>query len=135
MPTIGKIAGMDHLSAARLRRAGIKTSRAFLEEARGEKRLVSLSEATGIDQNTLRDLAASADLMRLEGMGGTYCGLLRAAGIHSVSELGRLSSEEVTRALLAVNHNRRIVRRLPSPREVEMWVSQASDPRFANREQ
>lgn len=126
---------MDHLSAARLRRAGIKTSRAFLEEARGEKRLVSLSEATGIDQNTLRDLAASADLMRLEGMGGAYCGLLRAAGIHSVSELGRLSSEEVTTALLAVNHNRRIVRRLPSPREVEMWVSQASDPRFANREQ
>ncbi len=126
---------MDHLSAARLRRAGIKTSRAFLEEARGEKRLVSLSEATGIDQNTLRDLAASADLMRLEGMGGAYCGLLRAAGIHSVSELGRLSSEEVTGALLAVNHNRRIVRRLPSPREVEMWVSQASDPGFANREQ
>lgn len=135
MPTIGKIAGMDHLSAARLRRAGIKTSRAFLEEARGEKRLVSLSEATGIDQNTLRDLAASADLMRLEGMGGAYCGLLRAAGIHSVSELGRLSSEEVTGALLAVDHNRRIVRRLPSPREVEMWVSQASDPGFANREQ
>jgi len=126
---------MDHLSAARLRRAGIKTSRAFLEEARGEKRLVSLSEATGIDQNTLRDLAASADLMRLEGMGGAYCGLLRAAGIHSVSELGRLSSEEVTGALLAVDHNRRIVRRLPSPREVEMWVSQASDPGFANREQ
>lgn len=125
---------MDHLSAARLRRAGIKTSRAFLEEARGEKRLVSLSEATGIDQNTLRDLAASADLMRLGGMGRAYCGLLRAAGIHSVAQLGRLSPEEVTRGLLAVNHSRRIVRRLPSPREVELWVSQASDPGFANRE-
>ncbi|MDE0131329.1 MAG: DUF4332 domain-containing protein [bacterium] len=134
MPTIGKIAGMDHLSAARLRRAGIKTSRTFLEEARGEKRLVSLSEATGIDQNTLRNLAASADLMRLEGMGGAYCGLLRAAGIHSVSQLGRLSPEEVTRSLLAVNHHRRIVRRLPSPREVELWVMQASDPGFADRE-
>ena len=125
---------MDHLSAARLRRAGIKTSRAFLEEARGEKRLVSLSELTGIDQDTLRNLVASADLMRLEGMGGAYCGLLRAAGIHSVSQLGKLSPEEVTMALFAVNHTRRIVRRLPSPREVETWVLQASDPGFANGE-
>lgn len=125
---------MDHLSAARLRRAGIKTSRAFLEEARGEKRLVSLSELTGIDQDTLRHLVASADLMRLEGMGGAYCGLLRAAGIHSVSQLGKFSPEEVTMALFAVNHTRRIVRRLPSPREVEMWVLQASDPGFANGE-
>ncbi|MDE0231405.1 MAG: DUF4332 domain-containing protein [bacterium] len=134
MPTIGKIAGMDHLSAARLRRAGIKTSQTFLEEARGEKRLLSLSELTGIDQNTLRNLAASADLMRLEGMGSAYCGLLRAAGIHSVTQLGNLPPDEVTRALFDVNHNRRIVRRLPSPREVEMWVLQASDPGFANRE-
>ena len=134
MPTIGKIAGMDHLSAARLRRAGIKTSQTFLEEARGERRLVSLSELTGIDQDTLRNLAASADLMRLEGMGSAYCALLRASGIHSVAQLGKLPPDEVTRALLAVNHNRRIVRRLPSPREVELWVLQASDPGFANRE-
>jgi len=124
---------MDHLSAARLRRAGIKTSQTFLEEARGEKRLLSLSELTGIDQDTLRNLAASADLMRLEGMGGAYCGLLRAAGIHSVSQLAKLSPEEVTRELFAVNHNRRMVRRLPSPREVELWVLQASDPGFADR--
>ncbi|MXX01866.1 MAG: DUF4332 domain-containing protein [Acidimicrobiia bacterium] len=134
MPTIGQVAGMDHLSAARLRRVGIKTSHAFLKKARGEERLLSLSEATGIDRTTLWNLAASADLMRLEGMGGAYCGLLRAAGIHSVSQLGRMSSEEVTRALVTVNHNRRIVRRLPSPREVEVWVSQASDPGFADSE-
>ena len=124
---------MDHLSAVRLRRAGIKTSQTFLEEARGEGRLLSLSEQTGIEQETLRELAASADLMRLEGMGGAYCGLLRAAGIHSVAQLGEMSPEEVTGALLAVNHNRRIVRRLPSPREVELWVSQASDPGFTNQ--
>ena len=125
---------MDHLSATRLRRAGVKTSQTLLEEARGEGRLRSLSEQTGIDHEILRDLAASADLMRLGGMGGAYCGLLRAAGIHSVAQLGRLSPEEVTRALFTVNHSRRIVRRLPSPREVELWVLQASDPAFANRE-
>lgn len=117
-----------------MRRAGIKTSQTFLEEAREEGRLTSLSELTGIDHETLRDLAASADLMRLEGMGGAYCGLLRAAGIHSVSQLGKLAPEEVTKALLAVNHNRRIVRRLPSPREVRTWVTQASDPGFAIRD-
>lgn len=134
MSTIGKIAGMDHLSAARLRRAGIKTSQTLLEEARGEERLLSLSEQTGIEHETLRDLAASADLMRLGGMGSAYCGLLRASGIHSVSQLGSLSPEEVTAALLTVNHRRRIVRRLPSPREVELWVAEASDPGFAGRE-
>ncbi len=134
MSTIGTIAGMDHLSAARLRRAGIKTSESFLEEARAAERLRGLSEQTGIDRDTLLDLAASADLMRLEGLGGAYCGLLRAAGIHSVAQLGELSPEELTSALFAVNHNRRVVRRLPSPREVKLWVLQASDPGFADGE-
>ena len=125
---------MDHLSAARLRRAGIKTSETFLEEARVAERLGALSEQTGIDRDTLLDLAASADLMRLEGMGGAYCGLLRAAGIHSVAQLRELSPEELRSALFAVNHNRRVVRRLPSPREVKLWVFQASDPGFAEGE-
>ena len=134
MSTIGNIAGMDHLSAARLRRAGIKTSETFLEEARVAERLRALSEQTGIDRDTLSDLAASADLMRLEGMGGVYCGLLRAAGIHSVAQLRELSPEELRSALFAVNHHRRVVRRLPSPREVKLWVFQASDPGFAEGE-
>ena len=134
MSTIGNIAGMDHLSAARLRRAGIKTSETFLEEARVAERLRALSEQTGIDRDTLSDLAASADLMRLEGLGGAYCGLLRAAGIHSVAQLRELSPEELRSALFAVNHHRRVVRRLPSPREVKLWVFQASDPGFAEGE-
>ncbi len=129
--TIGQIAGIDHLCAARLRKAGIRTVEAFLERARAANHRRLLSEQTGIDCETLSDLVTSADFMRLEGMGGRYCALLRAADIHSLAELGELSPQEVMEALLAVNHENRIVRRLPSPQDVRLWVIQASEPGFA----
>ena len=126
MTTIAEIAGMDHRSATRLRKAGIKTAEALVENARRREHLGMLSEQTGIDGETLSQLAAAADLMSLEGIGGRYSALLKVAGIHSVAQLARRSSEEVVEALAAANHRTRMIRRMPTPEEVGSWVLQAS---------
>lgn len=126
MTTIADVAGIDRRSAARLRKAGIKTSRAFLEKARDREGLRTLSEKTGIDHETLLDIADTASMMGLEGLGSRYCALLRAAEIHSREDLGRRSAKEVLEALESANHRTRMVRRLPGIQEVGSWVRQAA---------
>lgn len=126
MTTIGQVAGSDHISALRLRRAGIKTAEAFLERVREPDDLQLLSQETGIDCDKLLDLAASIDLLRLVGMGGRYCALLRTTGIHTMEDLRGGSVEEILNALTIANHQHRIVKRLPSLHTVRLWVQQAS---------
>ena len=126
MTTIGQIAGIDHISATRLRKAGIKTGEALLALTLDTDSLRMLSEETGINYETLVDVARSIELLQLEGMGGRYCALLRAAGIHTTAQLGNSSTEAVMLALHSANHMHRIVKRLPSPRNVEMWILQAA---------
>lgn len=127
MTTIGQIAGIDHGAATRLRKAGIRTTETFLEWADHPDRLCTLSQRTGIEHEKLLDMAMSVDLMRLEGIGGRYCALLRAAGIHSLEDLGGYSVREALRALTAANHEHRIVRRLPSSVIVNSWIRAACE--------
>lgn len=126
MTTIAEVAGIDHRSATLLRKAGIKTAEAFLERAREENHLRLLSEQTGINHQTLVDVATAADLMRLQGLGSRYCALLGAAGIHTVEDLGKRSAEEVIEKLEAANHKTRMIKRLPSLHTVQSWVRQAA---------
>lgn len=126
MTTIGHIAGIDHGAATRLRKAGIKTAEGFLEWLDSPERLHALSQKTGIDSQKLMDMATSIDLMRLEGIGGRYSALLRAAGIHSREDLRKYSASDALRALAAANHEHRIVRRLPSSETVDTWIRSAA---------
>lgn len=134
MTTIGQIAGIDHLSATRLRKAGIKTTEAFVERTRESDRLRLLSQETGIDRQKLMDMATSVDLLQLRGIGGRYSALLRAAGVHKMEDLHDLSVEDFLEALTAANHEHRIVRRLPSTRSLQMWIQQASEQEASLRD-
>jgi len=131
--TIGHIAGIDHLSATRLRKAGIKTAEAFVERTRESDRLRLLSEETGIDSQKLLDMATSVNLLQLRGMGGRYSALLRAAGVHRMEDLHSFSLEEFLETLTLANHEHRIVRRLPSTRSLRMWLQQASEHQDSTR--
>lgn len=125
--SIGQIAGIDHLSATRLRRAGVKTAESFLARIREPEHLRLLSERTGIDSRKLLDMAMSVDLMDMAGMGGRYSALLRAAGIHTMDDLRRYSAEDFLEALTVANHRHRIVKRLPSSRSLQVWIQQAAE--------
>lgn len=127
MTTIGNVAGIDHNSATQLRKAGIKTGEAFLERTQEPEHLRLLSQKTGIDGRKLLDMATSVDLMRLQGMGGRYAALLRAAGVHRKEDLVSLSVEELREVLTVANHERRIVKRLPSTLSLQTWIRQASE--------
>ena len=125
MTTIGDVAGIDPRSATRLRKVGVKTAKAFVQQIREQGRADLLSEQTGIDRRTLHEIAMSVELMTLDGLGSRYCALLKSAHISSTEELGRYSAEEILEKLESANHRTRMVKRLPSLDYVRSWVQQA----------
>ncbi len=127
MTSIGLVAGIEHLAAVRLRKAGVRTAEGLLARTMSTDSLAALSDETGLDSEKLMELAEAADFMRLQGMGSKYSALLRTAGIDTLEKLGACSPDAILDRLETANHVARLVRRLPSLKQVESWIRQARE--------
>jgi hypothetical protein len=76
-------------------------------------------------EDEVLDLVARADRMRVRGVGAEYAGLLRAAGVDTVKELGRRNPERLRAAMVDVNAEMNVVRRVPTVSTVERWIEHA----------
>ena len=68
-----------------------------------------------------------ADLCRIKGVGGEYSELLEAAGVDTVPELAQRNAANLTAAMAKVNEEKKLVRSLPSEKQVTNWVAQAKE--------
>ena len=84
-----------------------------------------ISEKTGIDKSLILEWVNLADLYRIKGVGEEYSDLLEEAGVDTVVELAQRNPENLYEKLLAVNAEKKLVRRVPSLAEVQDWVEQA----------
>jgi len=66
-----------------------------------------------------------ADLFRLKGVGEEYSDLLESAGVDTVVELAHQEAENLYEKLVAVNQEKKLVRKLPTLEQVKSWVEQA----------
>ena len=125
MASIGAIKGMAPSSATKLRRAGLRTTEAFLKRAASRAGRAELAERTGLDEVQLLEWLNLADLMRIKGVGSEYSDLLEAVGVTTVRELRRRSPQALLKRMAVLNDNKRLVRRLPTLSMVEGWVAHA----------
>jgi predicted flap endonuclease-1-like 5' DNA nuclease len=125
MATIGDVEGIDPKSATRLRKAGVRTTEGLIKVAATSKGRKALAEETGIAASTLLGWVNRADLMRIKGVGAEYADLLETAGCDTVKELRRRNPINLTAAMVDVNEQKRLVRRLPTEAMVIAWVEQA----------
>lgn len=125
MASIGAIEGMGPRNAAKLRRAGIRTTEALLKRASSARGRIDLGEETGLDEVQLFEWVNLADLMRINGVGSEYSNLLEAAGVKTVKALKRRSARPLLQQMVALNENKRLVRRLPTLDMVQRWVTEA----------
>jgi predicted flap endonuclease-1-like 5' DNA nuclease len=123
--SIADIEGIGRAHAARLRKAGIRTTRALLERCRHRRGRKVLAAATGLREARLLAWTNMADLYRVRGVGSEYAELLEKAGVDTVKELGKRRPEHLVRQLTQVNRRRRLVRRLPGLKRVMRWVAAA----------
>jgi len=122
---IETIEGIGPTYAAKLKEIGILTTADLLGEGASRKGREDLVEKTGLSAKLILKWVNMADLMRISGVGEEYSELLEAAGVDTVKELKMRNPDNLHQAMLQVNEQRKLVRRLPHLSEVQNWVEQA----------
>lgn len=124
---VRKIGGVGPAVAARLAKAGIRTSDGLLAACRDRRDRRRLSERTGLPERQIQRLVNRADLMRIRGVGGDFAELLVASGVRTVRDLSRRRSLNLALKMSAVNAEKKLSRRAPSPSMVERWIANAQE--------
>lgn len=119
------IEGIGPMFKYRLSNCGVETINDLLARGTTQKDRDVLAKQSGISSNLLMKWINSADLLRIKGIGSEYANLLAAAGVDSVIELAQQSPNLLLVELLALNEEKKLVRRPPAGSQVEDWVVQA----------
>jgi Domain of unknown function (DUF4332) len=122
---IGDIKCFDSGIAGKLKAIGIRTSDKLLDAAKSLRGRKTLSEKTGIDEQSLLRLANKIDRMRVKGIGQDYADLLQLAGVDTVRELKYRNPKRLAEAMAGANEQRKLVRVLPSEQTVKRWIEHA----------
>ena len=125
MARILDVEGIGAVYAQKLASIGIKTTNKLLKMGATPQDREELSEKTGIDGDLLLEWINHADLFRIKGVGEEYSDLLEEAGVDTVPELAQRNPENLYAAIQQTNKDKKLVRQLPSQRQVMDWVQQA----------
>ena len=125
MASIIDIEGIGEVYRGKLQGYGIKTVEKLLKEGASEKGRQMIADGTGISKSLILEWVNHEDLWRITGVGEEYSDLLEEAGVDSVVELAQRNPANLYQAMMETNQAKKLVRRLPSARQVEAWVAQA----------
>jgi predicted flap endonuclease-1-like 5' DNA nuclease len=93
----------------------------------------NLEERTGISHKLILEWVNHADLFRIKGIGEEFADLLEEAGVDTVPELAQRDPVHLYIIMVQMNNEKKLVRRMPSTRQVVSWVEQAKSlPRVIN---
>lgn len=109
----------------KLKGAGIDSCEELLEKGATPKGRHEIISASGVSANLVLKFVNHADLCRIKGIGGEYAELLEAAGVDSVPELAQRNADNLAGKMGEVNESKKLVRALPSAKNVAEWVDQA----------
>ena len=133
MSSILKIEGIGEVYCEKLVSYGIKTVEALLKQGASSSGRSKIANGTGISSGLILEWVNHADLWRIKGVSEEYSDLLEEAGVDTVVELAQRNAENLYAKIKEVNMAKKLVRRLPSAKQVSGWVSQAKYlPRVVN---
>lgn len=125
MAKLSVIEGISGSYEQKLNKAGITSVEKLLEECSSKKGRTKLAEKSGITEKQVLKWANHADLFRIKGVGSEYAELLEAAGVDTVPELAKRKTENLVAKMAEVNEAKKLVRRVPTARQVGDWIEQA----------
>ena len=129
MTSLTAVEGIGGFYAQKLRAAGIATTQALLKQGATPKGRQEIAEKAGIGESLILRWVNHVDLFRIKGIGGQYAELLEVAGVDTVPELAQRNPANLYQKLLAVNQEKKRVRRPPAQSQVSDWVEQAKSLR------
>ena len=125
MAKIIDLEGVGPVYAEKLIAVGIKTVEALLKAGTTPKGRQELAEKTGITAAMILEWVNFADLYRIKGVGEEYSELLEAAGVDTVMELAQRNPDNLYAKIVEVNAEKKLVRQIPTSKQVASWVEQA----------
>ena len=93
---IDSIEGIGPAYKAKLAEAGVKSVEGLLDAGASKSGRQKLAEQTGLDASQILKWVNMADLFRINGIGGQFAELLKAAGVDTVKELRNRNAEKPT---------------------------------------
>lgn len=127
MASIINIEGIGETYQKRLMASGIKTVEALLKQGASSNGREKIAAGTGISSKLILEWVNHADLWRIKGVSEEYSDLLEEAGVDTVVELAQRVPANLYNKMTEVNMQKKLVRRLPSERQVADWVAQAKN--------
>jgi hypothetical protein len=127
MARIDQVAGIDHRQATRLRKAGVRTSKALTVFAATRRGRTQLAKETGLSPQDLQVWVHHADLLRVKGVGAEYASLLVEAGVDTLRDLRRRNPTALLAKIISMNGSQRVVDRLPTESMVVGWIAAAGE--------
>ena len=127
MASIKDVEGIGKVYADKLAAAGVKTTAALLEKGATPKGRQQLAEKAGVSEKLILEWVNHVDLFRIKGVGSEFADLLEEAGVDTVRELAQRNPENLFQKLGEVNQAKKLVRRLPTAKQVANWVEQAKE--------
>ena len=121
------IEGIGPKYAKKLIDKGVKTTNALLKQGATKKGRKDIAEKTGISEILILEWVNLADLFRIKGVAEEYSDLLEEAGVDTVKELRNRKPENLHAKIIETNEAKKLVRRVPSLKEVKNWVAQAKE--------
>lgn len=125
MAKIVDVEGVGTKYAEKLVKAGIATTEALLKAGATPKGRKDLAEKTGIGDALILKWVNHVDLYRVKGVGSEYSELLEAAGVDTIPELAQRKAGNLIQKIVAVNLEKKLVRKLPVESQVADWIEQA----------
>jgi predicted flap endonuclease-1-like 5' DNA nuclease len=125
MARLEEIEGIGPSYASKLQDAGVQSVEALLKSGGTRAGRKELAEQTGLSPDLILRWVNHADLFRIRGVAGEYAELLEAAGVDSMPELARRNPDNLAAALVEANETRKLVRQVPSAKQVANWVNEA----------
>lgn len=125
MASIETIEGIGAASGQRLRAAGVRSTGALLKRGASARGREELAAATGFTRHQILEWVNRADLMRVRGVGEQYSDLLEASGVDTVNELRTRNAENLLAAIVEINNQKKLVRRVPALSMVRRWITDA----------
>jgi predicted flap endonuclease-1-like 5' DNA nuclease len=125
MAKIIDIEGVGVVYAQKLKGIGIATTNALLEKGATPKGRKEIAEKSGISDSLILEWVNHVDLYRIRGVASEYSDLLEEAGVDTVRELAQRNAEHLFQKIAAVNQQKKLVRRIPTQKQVHDWIEQA----------
>jgi predicted flap endonuclease-1-like 5' DNA nuclease len=125
MTKLTTIEGIGPALTEQLAGAGVNSVETLLETGGTKAGRAKIADASGLSEARILKLVNCADLMRIKGVGGEYSELLEAAGVDTVPELAQRNAKNLQESMEKLNVEKKLVRSVPSLKQVEGWVDQA----------